>query len=211
MRECISKTMKSWTMIFGTYLRWVGAPTPQNNFRPRCTPKAPPKKVKIGRNSCFGTHKWGTQVCLWGAHNVGPFWGPNRPYQKYIIFQSQLLTPKTRFCRSISTDVAEYAITFFRNITVEYELKNIWWCLRAPVTRQLCFLMEFCISFRDLFAPIGNPLILYAVLLHPLGTVHGFVIGGPTEKANVCGRGSILSRTTVGTLFTNSGKRNHRK
>ena len=95
--------------------------------------------------------------------------------------------------------------------TVECELKNIWWCLRTPVIRQLCFLMEFCISFRDLFAPIGNPLILYAVLLHPLGTVHGFVIGGPTEKANVCGRGSILSRTTVGTLFTNSGKRNHRK
>ena len=34
----------------------------------------------------------------------------------YIIFQSHLLTPKIRFCRSISTDVAEYATTFFQII-----------------------------------------------------------------------------------------------
>ena len=104
-------------MIFGTHIGWGGAPTPRKFFGPKCTPKAhPPPNVKIGRISCFGTRKWGIWVCLLGAYHVGPFCGPNRLYQKYIIFQSQLLTPKTRFSRSIVRIGAENVTNFFQNI-----------------------------------------------------------------------------------------------
>ena len=83
----------------------------------KCSPKThPPPNVKIGRISCFGTRKWGTWVCLLGAYHVGPFCGTNRLYQKYIIFQSQLLTPKTRFSRSIPRIGAENVTNFFQNI-----------------------------------------------------------------------------------------------
>ena len=104
-------------MIFGTHIGWVGAPEHQKHFRPRITPKAyPPTNVKFGRISGFGTRNWGSPVCLLDAHTVGPFWWPNWPYQKHIIFQFQLLTPKIRFCSSIPTHVAGYATTFSQSI-----------------------------------------------------------------------------------------------